>query len=119
MDSAPAEYDPQLDRSFRGHKGPIHALDFNVNMKQLAGASLDHCVYVWNFRQQLRAFRFTGHTVRCLPCPAWLPLCLWCSAISCSACSVIHLPIWYLSLRFDLFCLAALRVENQEIFALI
>jgi centriolar protein POC1 len=59
----PAEYDPKLDRSFRGHKGPIHALDFNVNMKQLAGASLDHCVYVWNFRQQLRAFRFMGHTV--------------------------------------------------------
>jgi len=33
-------------------------------MKQLAGASLDHCVYVWNFKQQLRAFRFMGHTVR-------------------------------------------------------
>lgn len=117
MDTAPAEYDPQLDRSFRGHKGPIHALDFNVNMKQLAGASLDHCVYVWNFRQQLRAFRFTGHTVS-------LPVCLHVSGVlrhhDLPVLLSICLPGIELCMLFDFCCvLTALRIQCQEISALI
>jgi len=103
MDTAPAEYDPQLDRSFRGHKGPIHALDFNVNMKQLAGASLDHCVYVWNFRQQLRAFRFTGHTVCTAALSPWLFQC----------------RLLFIFIPFFSTAPAAQRVQYQEISALI
>ena len=58
---APAEYDPQLERTFRGHKAPINAVSFNPNMKQLASASADNCVYVYNFKSKQRAFRFIGH----------------------------------------------------------
>ncbi len=32
-------------------------------MKQLVSGSLDGCVMVWNFKPQLRAFRFAGHKV--------------------------------------------------------
>ena len=34
-------------------------------MKQLVSGSLDNCVMVWNFKPQLRAYRFAGHKVRC------------------------------------------------------
>lgn len=37
---------------------------FNTNMKQLISGSLDSCVMVWNFKPQLRAYRFAGHKVR-------------------------------------------------------
>ena len=37
---------------------------FNNNLKQLISGSLDGTVMVWNFKPQLRAFRFAGHTVR-------------------------------------------------------
>lgn len=33
-------------------------------MKQLVSGSLDNCVMVWNFKPQLRAFRFAGHKVK-------------------------------------------------------
>ena len=36
---------------------------FNTNMKQLVSGSLDNHVMVWNFKPQLRAFRFAGHQV--------------------------------------------------------
>lgn len=36
---------------------------FNTNLKQLISGSLDNCVMVWNFKPQLRAFRFAGHKV--------------------------------------------------------
>ena len=56
--------DPTLERSFRGHKDAVTAVAFNANMKQLVSGSLDGCVMVWNFKPQLRAFRFVGHKVR-------------------------------------------------------
>ena len=58
--------DPTLERSFRGHKDAVTSVAFNHNMKQLISGSLDGCVMVWNFKPQLRAFRFAGHKVR--PC---------------------------------------------------
>jgi hypothetical protein len=33
-------------------------------MKQLISGSLDSTVMVWNFKPQLRAYRFAGHKVR-------------------------------------------------------
>ena len=93
---AASPVDPALERSFRGHKDAITAVDFNPNMKQLVSGGLDgcvpprkhawehitptahartgralkcawlvslsgRCVFVWNFKLQLRAFRFVGH----------------------------------------------------------
>ena len=58
--------DPSLERTFRGHKDAITSLNFSPNMKQLVSGSKDSCLMVWNFRPQLRAFRFVGHKV-----PSW------------------------------------------------
>ena len=55
--------DPSLERTFRGHKGPITAVSFEPGMKQVVSASEDSTLMVWNFRPQLRAFRFAGHKV--------------------------------------------------------
>jgi WD40 repeat protein len=57
--------DPTLERTFRGHRGAVNALAFNNSMRQLASGGSDNSVMVWNFKPQLRAFRFMGHTVRC------------------------------------------------------
>lgn len=62
MTSSPAaQEDPGLERSFRGHKDAVTSVAFNPNMKQLVSGSLDNCLMVWNFKPQLRAFRFAGH----------------------------------------------------------
>ncbi|ORZ40400.1 WD40-repeat-containing domain protein [Catenaria anguillulae PL171] len=53
--------DPTLERAFRGHKDGISALSFKPNLTQLASASLDHSIMVWNFRPGMRGFRFLGH----------------------------------------------------------
>ncbi|KAI8929630.1 WD40-repeat-containing domain protein [Entophlyctis helioformis] len=53
--------DPTLERSFRGHKDVITGLAFKPSMSQLASSSMDHSVMIWNFKPQLRAFRFVGH----------------------------------------------------------
>lgn len=55
--------DPQLERSFRGHKDSITSVVFNSSMKQLISGSLDSTVMVWNFKPQMRAYRFAGHKV--------------------------------------------------------
>jgi centriolar protein POC1 len=55
--------DPTLERSFRGHKDVITGLCFKPSMSQLASSSMDHSVMIWNFKPQLRAFRFVGHKV--------------------------------------------------------
>lgn len=58
--------DPTLERSFRGHREAVTSVAFNPNLKQLISGSLDNCVMVWNFKPQLRAFRFAGHKVSSL-----------------------------------------------------
>ena len=69
---SPSPVDPALERSFRGHKDTINSVAFNPNMKQLVSGGEDACVMVWNFKMQLRAFRFVGHkaavhSVACSP----------------------------------------------------
>lgn len=59
--------DPTLERTFRGHRGAINSLSFSADTRQLASGSLDHTVMVWNFRPQLRAYRYVGHTVSATP----------------------------------------------------
>lgn len=56
--------DPSLERTFKGHKGYVTSLSFSPNMKHLASSAGDNEVLIWNFKPQLRAFRFVGHTVR-------------------------------------------------------
>ena len=56
--------DPTLERTFRGHKDAVTAVAFNPNMKQLITASLDNSLMIWNFKPQMRAYRFAGHKVR-------------------------------------------------------
>lgn len=55
--------DPTLERSFLGHKDIVTSLSFKPSMSQLASASEDNSVMLWNFKPQLRAFRFVGHNV--------------------------------------------------------
>lgn len=55
--------DPTLERSFRGHKGAVTSVSFSPSLRQLASGAHDHIVMVWNFKPQLRAFRFMGHKV--------------------------------------------------------
>jgi len=73
--------DPTLERSFRGHKDGVTSVAFNHNMKQLISGSLDGCVMVWNFKPQLRAFRFAGHKVgACLFANKCLKMCVACTS---------------------------------------
>ena len=73
--------DPTLQRSFRGHKDAATCVAFNPTMKQLVSGSMDNCVMVWNFRPQLRAYRFAGHKV-CMPV-FQQPTCLSIYCIGC------------------------------------
>ena len=61
--SAAHSSDPTLERSFRGHKGAVSSVAFAPSLRQLASGSHDHIVMIWNFKPQLRAFRFMGHKV--------------------------------------------------------
>jgi len=55
--------DPTLERSFRGHKAAATSVSFAPSLRQLASGGHDHVVMIWNFKPQLRAFRFMGHKV--------------------------------------------------------
>ncbi len=52
---------PTLERTYKGHRDIVTALSFNPNSKTLVSSSLDGCLMLWNFKPQLRAFRFMGH----------------------------------------------------------
>jgi len=53
--------DPALKRSFKGHKEAVLTTCFSPNLKQVVSGSLDHTVMVWNFKPNVRPFRFVGH----------------------------------------------------------
>ena len=53
--------DPALKRSFKGHKEGVLSTCFNPNLKQVVSGSLDGTVMVWNFKPNVRPFRFVGH----------------------------------------------------------
>ena len=61
MSLSEEKVDPILERSFRGHKGCVNDISFNPNVRQLASCGNDKMVMIWNFKQQLRAFKFVGH----------------------------------------------------------
>jgi centriolar protein POC1 len=53
--------DPSLKRSFKGHKESVLSCCFNPNLKQVVSGSADTTVMVWNFKPNVRPFRFVGH----------------------------------------------------------
>eukprot|EP01033_Poteriospumella_lacustris_P007430 gene7430-5344_t len=53
--------DPTLERTFKGHRSYVTSLSFSPNLKYLASGSGDNNIMLWNFKPQLRAFRFVGH----------------------------------------------------------
>jgi centriolar protein POC1 len=53
--------DPTLLRSFRGHKDKINSVLFSPNMKQVISGSDDGDVILWNFKPQMRPYKFIGH----------------------------------------------------------
>jgi centriolar protein POC1 len=53
---------PCLERTFRGHKNYVTSTSFSPNLTKLASGSADNTVMMWNFKPQLRAFRYIGHT---------------------------------------------------------
>ena len=58
--------DPTLERTFRGHKSYVTNVAFSPSLKHLASSSGDNCIMLWNYKPQLRAFRFIGHKVSSL-----------------------------------------------------
>jgi WD40 repeat protein len=56
------ELDGQPAGTFKGHNGPITALVFNRQGTQLASASTDFTVRLWNFDIVLQAHDFIGHS---------------------------------------------------------
>lgn len=58
----PGEQDPVLKRSFKGHKSAVLSTCFNPTLRQVVSGSSDDTVMVWNFKPNVRPFRFVGHT---------------------------------------------------------
>lgn len=58
-----SQMDPSLERTFKGHKSYVTSLSFSPTLKHLASGSGDNNIMLWNFKPQLRAFRFMGHKV--------------------------------------------------------
>lgn len=75
--------DPSLERTFRGHRSYVNTVSFSPKLKQLASGSGDNCIMLWNFKPQLRAFRFIGHKV-CNHCAV---------AFVAACCSLFLLPL--------------------------
>lgn len=59
--NASGQTDPALKRSFKGHKEGVLASVFNPNLKQVVSGSLDGTVMVWNFKPNVRPYRYVGH----------------------------------------------------------
>eukprot|EP00452_MALV-II_sp_L67-6_P000097 gene97-289_t len=53
---------PELVRVFKGHAQDVTMAAFHPAMHQVISGSLDGTLYAWHFKQQLRPFKFVGHT---------------------------------------------------------
>ena len=54
---------PELYRSLQGHNDSIRTIAFNSNSKQLATASGDFYLYLWNLQaKNIQAKKLPGHT---------------------------------------------------------
>lgn len=54
---------PELYRSLQGHNDSITSIAFNGTSKQLASASGDHNLYLWNLQSKnIQAKKIKGHS---------------------------------------------------------
>jgi len=53
--------DPELMRSFRGHKDKITQVIFNPNLRQVISSSQDGMIMAWGLRPNSRPNKFLGH----------------------------------------------------------
>ena len=53
--------DPTIHRSFKGNNETISSCIFTPNMKQSISGTENGNIFVWNFKPQMRPFRFSGH----------------------------------------------------------
>ncbi|KAL0482694.1 POC1 centriolar protein [Acrasis kona] len=55
--------DPELERTFIGHKSGVNTVDFCPTMKRCASGGKDNALMVWNFKPMMRAYKYLGHEV--------------------------------------------------------
>ena len=53
--------DPTIHRSFKANNEIISSCIFTPNMKQSISGSENRNIFVWNFKPQMRPFKFSGH----------------------------------------------------------
>ena len=53
--------DPTIHRSFKGNNEIISTCIFTPNMKQAISGTENGNIFVWNFKPQMRPFKFSGH----------------------------------------------------------
>ena len=53
--------DPTIHRSFKGTNETISTCIFTPNMKQSISGTENGNIFVWNFKPQMRPFKFSGH----------------------------------------------------------
>ena len=53
--------DPTIHRSFKGNNETISSCIFTPNMKQSISGTENGNIFVWNFKPQMRPFKFSGH----------------------------------------------------------
>ena len=53
--------DPALERTFRGHTGTVVSVAFSPDLKRVVSGSADSSLMLWNFKPDLRAYRYVGH----------------------------------------------------------
>ena len=53
--------DPTIHRSFKGNNETISTCIFTPNMKQSISGTENGNIFVWNFKPQMRPFKFSGH----------------------------------------------------------
>ena len=53
--------DPVIHRSFKGNNETITSCIFTPNMKQSISGTENGNIFVWNFKPQMRPFKFSGH----------------------------------------------------------
>ena len=53
--------DPIIHRSFKGNNETISTCIFTPNMKQAISGTENGNIFVWNFKPQMRPFKFSGH----------------------------------------------------------
>jgi WD40 repeat protein len=62
--TAVAEEDPTLERTFKGHRGPISSISFDVDTRYFVSSSVsDSSIMLWDmFGESQTAVKYLGHT---------------------------------------------------------